>query len=123
MTDRPIIAWCEIPVTDMEKSVAFYNDVFGYEMTIDNSGPSPMALLGGSMNEAGGHLYPGEPAPNGGSTVHIALPDGLEAGIARCEAAGGQVLSPVIPVPGGGRFVYAKDLDGNSIGLSEAVAA
>ena len=123
MTDRSIIAWCEIPVTDLEKSVAFYNDVFGYEMTIDNSGPNPMALLGGSMNDAGGHLYPGEPAPEGGNTVHIALADKLEAGIARCEAAGGQVVSQIIPIPGAGQFVYAKDLDGNSIGLFEAVAA
>ena len=35
MTTRTIMAWGEIPVTDMEKSVAFYNEVFGYQMEID----------------------------------------------------------------------------------------
>ena len=119
MADRAIIVWGEIPVTDMEKAVAFYNSVFGYDMTIDNSGPNPMAVLGGLMNTAGAHLYPGTPAPDGGNTVHLGLPDDLDSGIARCKAAGGSVESPPITIPAG-RFVYAKDLDGNSIGLFEA---
>ena len=73
MTDRTIVSWIEIPVTNMEESVAFYNEVFGYKMEIDNSGPNPMAVLGGSMNAAGGHLYPGVPAADGGNTVHLAV--------------------------------------------------
>lgn len=119
MTDRAIVVWCEIPVTDLEKSVAFYNVVFGYDMTIDTSGPNPMAVLGGLMNTSGAHLYPGTPAPDGGNTIHLALPDKLEDGMARCTKAGGQVVSPPIAIPAG-RFAYAKDLDGNSIGLFEA---
>jgi predicted enzyme related to lactoylglutathione lyase len=119
MTDRAIMVWGEIPVTDMQKSVDFYNEVFGYQMEIDNSGPNPMATLGGSMNTAGAHLYPGKPASDSGNTIHLGLPDGLEAGIARCTKAGGQVVSPPIAIPAG-RFAYAKDLDGNSIGLFEA---
>ncbi len=121
MADRAIIVWGEIPVTDMEKSVAFYNAVFGYKMEIDHSGPNPMATLGGLENTAGAHLYPGVPAPNSGNTIHLGLPDTLEAGMARCTAAGGQVVSPPIAIPAG-RFAYAKDLDGNSIGLFEASA-
>lgn len=121
MTDRAIMVWGEIPVTDMDRAVAFYSDVFGYDMTIDNSGPNPMAVLGGSMNNAGGHLYPGTPAADGGNTIHLGLPGRLEDGMARCEKAGGQVLSPPIAIPAG-RFAYAKDLDGNSIGLFESTA-
>jgi len=121
MTDRTIMAWGEIPVTDMDKSVAFYNDVFGYQMEIDNSGPNPMAVLGGLDNSAGAHLYPGKPAADGGNTIHLAITDTLEAGIDRCWKAGGKVISPPIDIPAG-RFAYAKDLDGNSIGLFEAAA-
>lgn len=121
MTDRTIMVWGEIPVTNMEKAVAFYNKVFGYDMTIDTSGPNPMATLGGLMNTAGAHLYPGTPAPDGGNTIHLGLTDTLEAGIERCLAAGGEVVSPPIQIPPG-RFVYAKDPDGNSIGLFEAAA-
>ena len=119
MADRPIMVWGEIPVTDLEKSVAFYNEVFGYESRIDTSGPNPMATLGGLENTAGAHLYPGTPAPDGGNTIHLGLLDSLEAGMERCTKAGGEVVSPPIQIPAG-RFAYAKDLDGNSIGLFEA---
>ncbi|RBW42357.1 VOC family protein [Loktanella sp. D2R18] len=112
------MVWAEIPVTDMDKSVAFYSEVFGYQMSIDNSGPNPMAVLGSEMNAVGGHLYPGKPAADGGNTIHLCVPDTLEAAIERCQAAGGKVVSPAITIPPG-RFVYAKDLDGNSIGLFE----
>jgi len=43
MTNQTIVSWVEIPVTDMDKAVAFYNRVFGYDMTIDTAGPNPMA--------------------------------------------------------------------------------
>ena len=121
MTDRAIMVWGEIPVTDMEKSVAFYNAVFGYDMKIDTSGPNPMAVLGGLENTAGAHLYPGKPAPDSGNTIHLGLTDSLEAGMQRCWDAGGEVISEPIAIPAG-RFAYAKDLDGNSIGLFEAAS-
>ena len=121
MTERAIMVWGEIPVTDMEKSVAFYNAVFGYDMKIDTSGPNPMAVLGGLENTAGAHLYPGKPAPDSGNTIHLGLTDSLEAGMQRCWDAGGEVISEPIAIPAG-RFAYAKDLDGNSIGLFEAAS-
>lgn len=123
MTNQTIIAWSEIPVTDMDSAVAFYNTVFGYEMTVDTTaGPIPMAVLGNAMTAGGAHLYPGKPAADGGNTVHITLPDSLEAGADRLRAAGGEVLSQPVEIPAG-RFVYAKDPDGNSIGLFEPKAA
>ena len=90
-------------------------------MKIDNSGPNPMAVLGGSENTAGAHLYPGKPAPDGGNTIHLAIEDTLEEGMERVKQAGGEVVSPPIEIPAG-RFFYAKDLDGNSIGLFEAAS-
>ena len=119
MENRVITSWVEIPVTDMEKSVAFYNAVFGYEMQIDNSGPNPMAVLDGQIVSGGAHLYPGKPAADSGHTVHLGIEGKLEDGIDRVWNAGGEVVGPPIAIPAG-RFVYAKDLDGNSIGLFEA---
>jgi predicted enzyme related to lactoylglutathione lyase len=46
------------------------------------------------------------------------LPNTAEDRAARCAAAGGQVMGPVIDIPQG-RFQYAADLDGNSIALFE----
>ena len=68
-----------------------------------------------------GHLYPGKPAAKGdGPTIHFAVADKLEDAIDRVWNAGGKVLDiPPITIPTG-RFVYALDPDGNSIGLFEA---
>lgn len=123
MTDHTnnALVWAEIPVTDMEKSVTFYSKVFGYTLTIDESGPNPMAVFPSkdAMGIVAGHLYPGKPASDGqGPTAHLTVPGKLEDAMARCTEAGGQVRSPIITIPPG-RFAYAQDIDGNSIGLFE----
>ncbi len=120
MGEQAVLVWSEIPVSDMNKAVAFYNEVFGYDMRIDETGPNPMAILGGVMDGAGGHLYPGKAAGDGaGPTLHLGVPDTLEATMSRCSKAGGTVLSDAIDIPPG-RFAYALDPDGNSLGLFEA---
>ena len=122
MTNQPVLVWCEIPVTNLEKSCDFYAKTFGYKMEIDNSGPNPMAILNGEMSGTAGHLYPGRPADIGaGSTVHLALAPGdtVEAASKRAIAAGGSVAGPLVEMPFG-RWSYATDLDGNSIGLFQA---
>ncbi|WP_424944271.1 VOC family protein [Aliiroseovarius crassostreae] len=119
----PVVCWAEIPVADLDKAIAFYNAVFKWTMTIDNTGPNPISILGGAMDTTSGHLYPGTPATDGnGPTVHIVVPDKLEDAAARCTDAGGTVLCDPIEIPPG-RFVYATDPDGNSIGLFEAKPA
>jgi len=41
--------------------------------------------------------------------------------MARCDDAGCKVVSPIVEIPPG-RFAYARDLDGNSLGLFESAA-
>ena len=115
------VVWTEIPVTDMERGRAFYAAVLERDLMIDESGPNPMVPLSGDMDDpaTAGHLYPGKPAPAGtGNTIHLAAPGKLEAIMDRVRDAGGQVVSDPIPIPAG-RFFYAHDPDGNSIGFFE----
>lgn len=114
------VVWTELPVTDMARAMAFYDRVFGYALSLDESGPNPLAMLptAGGQGVAG-HLYPGKPAEAGqGPTVHLLVPDALEDAMQRCASAGGTVLSEPVSIPPG-RFAYAQDPDGNSIGLFE----
>ncbi|WP_323784073.1 VOC family protein [Thalassovita sp.] len=123
MTQKPIVVWSEIPVSDMQNSMVFYQTVFGYDMSLDETGPNPIAVLGNAMGTVGGHLYPGNPAQTGqGPTLHLAVPGKLEDAATRCARAGGTVLSEPIAIPPG-RFVYVRDPDGNSLGLFEPAAA
>lgn len=113
------VVWMELPVTDIDRSIDFYSTVFGYALKLDETGPNPIAMFPADPSGVAGHLYPGTPSARGaGPTVHLAVPDSLEATSARLSDAGGTLMGEPITIPSG-RFAYAEDLDGNSIGLFE----
>ena len=114
------VVWMEIPVRDIERGMAFYNSVFGYDLKRSEDFPNPMAILPtDAPNGISGHIYEGESArPGEGPTIHLAVPDTLEASAQRCAKAGGTIKSDPVPLPMG-RFQYVLDPDGNSIGLFE----
>ena len=113
------LVWGEIPVRDLDRSIAFYETVMKYKITRDEMGPSPVGMLPFEGDGIAGHLYPGTPAaPGTGPTLHLQVPDTLEETAARCEKAGGTIKSDAITIPPG-RFIYVEDPDGNSLGLFE----
>lgn len=112
------VCWFEIPVTDLDRAQRFYETALGCSMRRDDTGPNPMIAFT-RMDDpvASGHLYPGRPAaPGTGNTIHLVALDPLETVMERIPEAGGQVVSPVIDIPAG-RFFYATDPDGNSVGF------
>lgn len=115
-----VAVWFEIPVSDLERAVLFYNKVFDQDIVITTDmGPNPVAMFGYAQETGtGGHLYPGKPSENG-PTVHLAAPDTLEETRARIFNSGGKVESDDVPLPMGA-FFYARDPDGNSIGVFKA---
>ncbi|MHC0053271.1 VOC family protein [Actibacterium sp. D379-3] len=111
--------WTEIKVTDLAAATDFYRKVFDFELTPDDSGPAPSTVIRYAADGGGvsAQLMPGIPAaPGTGSTIHLCVPDTVEAAMKRLVAAGGTEVSPIITIPPG-RFAYAQDPDGNSIGL------
>lgn len=113
------LVWCEIPVTDLTKAIAFYSAVFDWELLLNEDGPNPLAMF--PMPETGGaagHLYPGKPATGNGPTVHLSVPDTAEAAAKRAEDNGGAIVMGPVEIPVG-RFIYVTDPDGNSLGLFE----
>lgn len=118
--NNAIIVWTEVPASDMNRAVAFYNKVFVWNMEITTQGLFPMAVFGNDMSDASGHLYPGTPGK--AAISHFRLPDALEAGIERVRAAGGTLVGEPVVQPFG-RFQYVTDTEGNSIGIFEPKAA
>ncbi|MGR3803631.1 VOC family protein [Marinibacterium profundimaris] len=123
MTYHPdnFVVWTEIPTTDMDRAIGFYQAVLQTELTVDDTGPNPIAIFRTQTPGSGtaGHIYPGIPAARGaGPTVHFNAPGPLEDSLERVKTAGGTVVSPIITIPAG-RFAYCEDLDGNSIGMME----
>lgn len=115
---KDTVVWCEIPVTDMDEGVAFYSAVFNAEMVIDEMGPNPASFFPKqNEDDVAGHIYPGKPAQNGeGMTAHLHAPDTLEATVGRPQKAGAEIIGPIVDLPFG-RFQYAIDPFGNSLGI------
>lgn len=121
--ENPVV-WTEIPVRDLAVSRKFYERTFDWKMMVQDGGPNPIALFPTANPDKGiaGHLYPGTPSENG-PTIHLQVPGTLEDAIERVWNAGGRVLDmPPVDIPAG-RFVYAQDPDGNSIGLFQPKVA
>ena len=117
--------WTEIPSADLDVAVPFYETVLKTRLERQEMGPDTTYVFKTSDHPNGiaGHIYGGKPAGDGtGPTVHLAAPDKLEDTISRIVPAGGKVVSDIIAMPFG-RFVYAMDPDGNSIGLFEFAEA
>ena len=93
MTFKPnhFACWFEIPVTDLEASRDFYSEVFDMDLKIEDGGPNDLVMfpVGDEAGGVSGHLYPGTPSENG-PTIHLVVPDSLEAARPRVEAAGGK---------------------------------
>lgn len=117
--------WTEIPSADLDVAVPFYETVLKTRLEKQEMGPDTTYVFKTSDHPNGiaGHIYGGKPAGDGtGPTVHLAAPDKLEDTISRIVPAGGKVVSDIITMPFG-RFIYAMDPDGNSIGLFEFAGA
>lgn len=112
------IVFTEIPAVDPKRACAFYATLLQGPLAEDSGGPNPVWLFphaeGGS---AAGHVYPGKPAKDGeGMTAHFAVTDELTEAMDRVKKGGGEVVSKVIDIYVGS-FFYAKDTEGNLIGI------
>jgi uncharacterized protein len=116
---RHAISWFELPVTDIDRAVAFY-------ATILRTGLGP-------ISEADGRRYAMFPAEDGvsgaivqgegyvpsteGALVFLNAGDALQPVLDRVKAAGGRVLLPRLGMGGWGVAAFIVDTEGNKVAL------
>jgi predicted enzyme related to lactoylglutathione lyase len=112
----------EIPVTDMARAIAFYETVFGYEMSRQEVDGYQMALFprsdggpGASGALASGDVY--KPSTEG-VIIYFDVPD-IDAVLGRARAHGGDVLYAKKDTGGAGYVAEIEDSEGNRIALSQ----
>lgn len=114
------LQWFEIPVTDMDRAVAFYEAILG--VTLDRMTVGvPVAVFPTSDDGVGGALSldDREPSENG-SLVYLTALDGLQVTLDRVAEAGGEVLLARTEIGQGyGYYAYIRDTEGNKVGLFE----
>lgn len=112
-----IISWVEIPSTDFDRAVNFYNEVFKLNLSKDDFGNEKMACFpdgGGAIIYASGY----KPSENG-ALVSFTSPDTVDETILRVEENGGKILQPktLIAVDGRDYFAICVDSEGNKVGV------
>jgi uncharacterized protein len=109
------VTWFDIPVTDMERAIKFYEAVTQKPLKRLPVGEDRETAL----FEAGGSLFkaPEDKPSHYGSRVYFDTPS-IEASLDRIVRAGGKTLISKTPIGGDkGFFAYFEDSEGNRVGL------
>ena len=116
-----LINWFEIPVTNIERAIGFYETVLDKKLTRQDMQGFKMALFPYPEGGTGGALcqHPEyQPAPSGGVVIYLDGGDDLAVPLGRVVAAGGQVVMPkTLITPEIGYMGFFKDTEGNVIAL------
>ena len=117
----PRVAHFEICADDVERTVAFYRHVFGWEIRRWD-GPDEMWIVvtgerGGAVEGINGAIRPRRAHPAG--SVNLVDVPALDNALLRVAEAGGVILHSRTSVPGVGYVAYCRDVAGNAFGLIE----
>lgn len=97
------INYVEYPARDLEATKAFFQTAFGW--SFEDYGPDYVAFSGQGLD--GGFFRADMAATTGnGSALIVFYSDRLEETLAKVTAAGGRIVKPIFPFPGGRRFHF-----------------
>ena len=111
--------WFEIPSSDFERAVKFYEAVFQVTLRREKIGgdlavfPGDESTVTGAIVSQAGYV----PAANG-AVVYLSAGNDLNPMLARVVAEGGKVVEPKTALPPGmGHYAHFMDCEGNRVGL------
>lgn len=122
--EHNVIGWVEVPVSDMDRAIRFYEVVFDFKLDRQKMGPLDMAWFPWVENTVGspGSLvhYPEQykPSTNGSLIYFTAFSGDLSNELSRVVPAGGEVIQEkTLIAEGYGYMAVILDTEGNRIAL------
>lgn len=116
-TPTNAVVWFEIPVSDLDRGTRFYEAVLQTKLSEQDMGMGPIRIFPVSdQSNPAGHLFQTDQKSDSQMVVHLDTPGKLEDTLTRVREAGGEVVSPIVPLPAG-QFAYCNDPDGNRVGF------
>jgi uncharacterized protein len=124
VTNRPV--HFEIHATDIQKSIAFYKDLFGWTFQKYPVPGEYYGVITGPDTERGingGLLQRRGPPPAEGAAVNCWTVtvdvESVDKTLAKALELGGTQALPKMSIPHVGYVAYIKDVDGNIVGLHQ----
>jgi predicted enzyme related to lactoylglutathione lyase len=117
-----IIVWADIPCTDLERAMKFYEHVTGLQVALMPGGGDVAVISdpASSENAVSADLYLGGTPTDTGATVYFGTRGDIDGMLARVKEAGGKVLQEKqdmgVMV---GWIAFFMDSEGNRIGLQQ----
>ena len=119
--DHNMVGWFEIPVNDMDRAIAFYEEVFKVEIQLVDFGGILMGWFPDRGNVVGaqGTLIKQESyVPSQEGTLVYFLSDDVQNELDRVESAGGIIYQPKTQIsPEHGYMGVFVDSEGNRVAL------
>ncbi len=114
---RKVISWVEIPATNMERAIDFYNALLDLNLKLLDFGEEKMACF--PNDEGAISLAPGFKPSKDGVLVSLNVEDGMDDAIRTLQEKGGSLVKPKtkIEAEGRGYFAIFIDSEGNKVGL------
>ena len=119
-----VVGWFEIPVTDMDRAIKFYETVLGYKLDRNQMGPLDMAWfpwVNDSIGSGGSlvcHPDYYKPSSDGTLIYLTAFSGDLSNELSRVEENGGKVIQEKTQIsPDHGYMGIFLDTEGNRIAL------
>ena len=114
------IHWVEIPTTNIERAVGFYNNLLSIEMKVMEVMSMKTAFFPHTAEtQSGGCLMQG---PNyipsdKGTLIYLSAGENLQTALDRVDDAGGTIILPKTSIGANGYMAHILDTDGNKVGL------
>lgn len=116
-----IINWFEIPVSDLNRAVAFYEPVMQVALRREKMEGAEMAVFPHEETQTGGALVKFDHfSPSSQGCIIYLSTQNLPATLERVAAGGGEcVFGPLVLPKGIGTIALFTDTEGNRIGLHQ----
>ena len=117
-------SYFEIPVADLDRAIAFYTAVFGYEFTRETIHGNEMALfpLDPAADGIGGALSKGEVyVPSKTGTLIYLNVTSIDEALERIQEHGSEILFPKTKAGEYGFVAEFEDSEGNRIALFQSL--
>jgi hypothetical protein len=114
------VGWFEIPVTDLERAIKFYESVFGIKLSRNEMGPLKMAWFTwteDAMGAAGSLVKADGYTPSHAGTLVYMTVDDIDKTLAKINASGGKTLLPRMAIGEYGFIAHFQDSEGNRVAL------